>query len=204
MKPEKLITVMGTYITEEENIMLHTSTCQCGKLMVRSKKKESLNHYTDNPKYNAKCCQSQLTYTGEKLFNGNEIIEPIAIVEIKKVERNYLRSDVVDEEYFSKSQVIKEFAKNNNLPVTDIKLKREKVVKTSVEDTTGLLGEYLKKGITQSTLFNAIDGKYFNDELALAELFKAYPEQFQAALKYISAKKMVLINKVMEGNKVVS
>ena len=115
MKPEKLITAMGTYVAEGQNIMLHTSTCECGKLMVRSSKQASLNYYTNNEKYHAKCCGSKLTYTGEKLFTGNEIVEPIAIVEIKAVERNFLRSD--KEEDFIESVIetpVKKIKKENS------------------------------------------------------------------------------------------
>jgi len=119
MKPEKIITVVGTYVEEGENKILHTSTCKCGKLIVRANKQSSLNHYTENPKYHAKCCGSQLTYTGEKLFKGNEIIEPVATVDltcnikdlrtpvleqVKRVERNYCNGDIAEDEKVIKTK----------------------------------------------------------------------------------------------------
>ena len=109
MKPEKLITVAGTIIQEDQRVMLHTSTCQCGKLVVRSNKRTSLNYYTGNEKYNAKCCNAPLRYTGEQLFNGDEIIEPTITI--------------------TQSQTTEEFTKTNNLSTTAKVEKKKKIVK---------------------------------------------------------------------------
>ena len=135
MKPEKLITVAGTIIKENENARLHTSTCQCKKLVVRSNKRTSLNHYTGNPKYDAKCCKSPLRYTGEQLFNGNEIIEP---TEMK-----------------TKAQIIREFAETNNLPATDVKVVKEKKVKLGMANAEMIaaLKENCNNPETLATLF---------------------------------------------------
>ena len=157
MKPEKIITVVGTYVEEDESKMLHTSICKCGKLIVRANKQSSLAHYTENPKYHAKCCGSQLTYAGEKLFKGNEIIEPTTTIDlicdvkdlktpipeqVKRVERDYRNGDIIEEE-----KVIK--TKKEKTGMTNIKMVA--AIKENIDDVTEL-----------TKLFNEYEGIFIN------------------------------------------
>jgi len=78
--------------------------------------------------------------------------------------------------------------------------KAPRELKPIATDTTGLLGKYLKKDITVSTLWNAINNEYFDNEAAIIALSQAYPEQFSKVGKdsyRLSAKKMEFINKLI-------
>lgn len=97
---EKLVTVTGTIVGENETKKLHTSTCSCGKTMVRANKESSLNHYTNNAKWTAKCCKSMLTYTGEQFFKGTQLfveIETPIVDKKQNVKKPQTKKQINDE-----------------------------------------------------------------------------------------------------------
>ena len=98
MKPEIIISAMASWkFKKDEMMLMHTLTCKCGKLMIRSFEYEPLLNYKENPFFSVSCCGSQLSYTGEKLFLGDDIIGP-------------------------KSQIIKDICKLSGNPHIDVPL----------------------------------------------------------------------------------
>lgn len=75
---------VGAGVADGERKLLHVATCDCGCRVYRAAKQESLNYYLN--KLTAKCCGSKLHYAGQKLFEGNKMMES-PVKEVKKAKK---------------------------------------------------------------------------------------------------------------------
>jgi hypothetical protein len=212
----KIITVMGSQVGKEEIATLHTATCECGNRMVRAKKETSLKYYIGNEKYKAKCCNSTLTYTGEKQFLGDTLVETKSDITTKSAEELNLQvteikiqefniedikgtPTIKNEEILEETNVEKTIEEEKKNNVTDINEGKPKTKKElDIEAAAGLV-EVGKKGITNFQMIPAIKANIQNEDI-LRKLYAIKPEVFKSSAVYTPDNmKVICLNIIKEA-----
>jgi hypothetical protein len=175
----KIITVMGTKVESNETISLHTSICQCGERVVRAKNQKSLNYYTGNEKYKAKCCKSMLEYVGEMQYVGDEMLDPTELV--KETVEAIVQEAIAQEEPAATEAIpeIKSIIPRKKSNTLQKRLEQYKDL-----DKTGLV-LLNKKGLVDNfAVFTAIE-KHIQDADSLSTIETTYPLQFSNVVRYL-------------------
>lgn len=162
--------------TEPE--LRHVSICECGNRIVGAKKQSSLDYFTNNEKYTAKCCGSQLHYAGEMMFDvDGQPMDSVQENNTKEKENDNMSTEEVnvqpnDEEVKEeevKTETQENESKEEQLPVINVDLENGEEVDLSEVLNPG------PRGVSKTTFYEAIK-KYQDDPIKLVAMYQAYPE----------------------------